>query len=831
MNLTLKPFQEDALADLIRSFRVAQRSALDWPQAMILSAPTGSGKTVMATAFIEALLNGTEDQPSDLEYTFLWVTDQPELNLQTRDKMLAVSSALPPSRLVVIDTSLPDRDRLVQGRVYFLNTQKLSVTSTLTRPGNDRTWTLWEILTRTLRADPRHFLVVIDEAHRGMQGAQADEAASIVQKFLKGSPEIPSVPLVIGISATPERFRVLLENTRRAHSFVHVDPQDVRDSGLIKESVDIYHPKGAEAADVTLLTQAIRDWQRFTEAWARYTAAQGIDAVRPILLVQVEDGTRDTVSRTDLGLVVSTLYNEIAPAPGTGWIGHAFQEGVDLDLAGHNVRYIAPSRIEADPEVQVVLFKTSLNTGWDCPRAETLVSFRRARDETHIAQLVGRMVRAPLARRIDADETLNAVALYLPYYDQEAVGRARRRLVSDPETVPPADIRDGDTRVELRRRAGCEEVFQLLASLPTYVVPRSHAQSPVVRIARLARLLADTGLESEPVQTYRTGLIGVLHEEAECRRNEPAFQRAIEAAGSVEMGHVRVRLGYEDEPDTSESMRVGVAGRNLDERFEDVGRLLGEGLHREYLRHLRDTWRGQPDEFPMRQAKIETCALVGQTGVLDHVQDAARRQIDDWLRLHGASLARLGERERQLLQQIQSAAEDPHESILEVPESLDWHRGTTAWDRHLFVGAEGMFHEDFAQSSWEPRVLREELDDPSVVAWLRMVGRKPWSLCVPYQVGTDWHGAYPDFLIFRQTPGGLVAEIVDPHLLGEPYAAERAVGMARYAERHWEKFRRIELVVVDRDTPRRLDLKDSAVRRRVATVSNQEQLRLLFEGA
>lgn len=55
-----------------------------------------------------------------------------------------------------------------------------------------------------------------------------------------------------------------------------------------------------------------------------------------------------------------------------------------------------------------------------CPRAEVIFSQRRRSDSTYIAQLVGRMVRSPLARRIDADDLLNSVACYLPQFNPKA---------------------------------------------------------------------------------------------------------------------------------------------------------------------------------------------------------------------------------------------------------------------------------------------------------------------------------------------------------------------------------------------------------------------------
>jgi hypothetical protein len=38
-----------------------------------------------------------------------------------------------------------------------------------------------------------------------------------------------------------------------------------------------------------------------------------------------------------------------------------------------------------------------------------MVSFRPAKDRTHITQLMGRMVRTPLARRIPGNDRLNSI--------------------------------------------------------------------------------------------------------------------------------------------------------------------------------------------------------------------------------------------------------------------------------------------------------------------------------------------------------------------------------------------------------------------------------------
>ena len=101
---------------------------------------------MIATAVIEAILHGSSDLGVDADprATFLWVTDDPALNRQTRNKMLAGSDLLQPARLVVLDNDFLN-STLSAGRVHFLNIQKLSRTSSLARGGrNLRQYSMWE---------------------------------------------------------------------------------------------------------------------------------------------------------------------------------------------------------------------------------------------------------------------------------------------------------------------------------------------------------------------------------------------------------------------------------------------------------------------------------------------------------------------------------------------------------------------------------------------------------------------------------------------------------------------------------------------------------------
>ena len=83
-----------------------------------------------------------------------------------------------------------------------------------------------------------------------------------------------------------------------------------------------------------------------------------------------------------------------------------------------------------------------------------------------------------------------------------------------------------------------------------------------------------------------------------------------------------------------------------------------------------------------------------------------------------------------------------------------------------------------------------------LVGWIRNPDRKPWSICVPYEMGKGFKGCYPDFLIVRKEHRRVYADIVDPHLLTFEDAWHRAKGLAKYAARHADQFGRIEMIRV-----------------------------------
>ena len=212
-------------------------------------------------------------------------------------------------------------------------------------------------------------------------------------------------------------------------------------------------------------------------------------------------------------------------------MANVFGEHADEKYGGHVVPYLAPQDVQDASHVRVLLAKDAISTGWDCPRAETLVSPRPAKDRTHITQLLGRLVRTPLARRIESDERLNAVTCFLPHFDlvtakqvadvmtgtqQDADGAARPtagRVLIEPVTM-------------LWNTAVPESVKDCFADFPSKASPKIPAK-PTKRLLNLTAEIAVDGLRPNPTQEAHDKLYAVL--DGQRAQHKPAVENNLEA--------------------------------------------------------------------------------------------------------------------------------------------------------------------------------------------------------------------------------------------------------------------------------------------------------------
>lgn len=239
----LFPFQKQAVNDLRSHVAVALNNyrQLKVPQVVSLQAPTGSGKTIIMASLIEDIFFGNENYEEQPDAIFVWLSDSPQLNEQSKQKIEYKADKIRMDQCVVISDESFDQEYLDDGHIYFLNTQKLGKGGNLSYHSDTRQYTIWETIENTARAKTDRLYFIIDEAHRGMQGRAAGTATTIMQRFIKGSDtyKLSPVPVVIGMSATAERFNALVGNDTTSTLYkIVISAAQVRASGLLKDASD-----------------------------------------------------------------------------------------------------------------------------------------------------------------------------------------------------------------------------------------------------------------------------------------------------------------------------------------------------------------------------------------------------------------------------------------------------------------------------------------------------------------------------------------------------------------------------------------------------------------
>ena len=829
MRYELRDYQRDAALEVLKRIRRGRR---DWQEdsersSFALSAITGSGKTVIATAVIEALLFGSTDLDTDADprISFLWITDDPALNRQTRARMFDASELLAPTTLVEVDESFLDAD-LAPGRVFFLNTQKLSRSSRLVQSGtNAREFSFWDILRNTIRGDTTDLILVLDEAHRGMK--RAADRKTIVSRLIHGEPgSNPAIPIVWGISATIERFTSAMGEVtdRTAFPNVAVDIERVRASGLIKDEIGLDQPAEKGTFSTTLLREAVKATLSFEDRWAAYSASEGEPDVLPVLVVQVPDKASDA----KLTELVSTIEAEW-PGLGPRAIAHVLGEHERLTLGTRTVDWVYPESIHTETDVRVVLAKEAISTGWDCPRAEVLYSERPAKDATHIAQIIGRMVRQPLAHRIATDDALNSVTCYLPLFDQKALTTIKDEL--EGKGADNGQNRVGATVVRapmvFERNASLDPaVFAFIEGLPSMPSPDRTA-SPLRRARTLARLLADDADGSPLLADAGAELTKRL----DLRLDGLAAEHAAEVAENTKdllttaVARTRITTVGEDLGAGPVVAEIATHARDVARDAQRAINSVREGVGKAWFAHRLAAEPGADRDA----VRIRCAALLRVDGIAAKIESTATDWVKERLDQFRVPILNTVGATRDAFTRVQEQTTVPEAVTVQLRQN---ERAATKdakgddlpqFHGHVFADADGTF--PVVLNDWERTVVEAELARDGFEAWYRNPGSAtPASLRIAYQNDEEaWASLQPDFIVVsRRSDGTLGASIVDPH--GDHLADARAKlrALAGFAEQFGDRFVRIESVAkVDDGSLRVLDLGDPVVRADV----------LAFEGA
>jgi type III restriction enzyme len=857
MKFTLTDYQHDVTNTVVQRLNaaVAMFDNDGAHSAVALTAPTGAGKTVIATAVLEKLLFGGGIQSPNKNLTVLWLTDDPSLNEQSRDKILKASSLIQPSQIEMIDSTY-DREVLEPGKIHFINIGRLAQGATShIATGDSRRWSLWETIGNTVARRNRDFLFIVDEAHRGSE-VKTGEKKTIMRTILDGGAvEFPDgagnkktivnvpVGIMLGISATPKKFEDAMSGASDRTLFkVAADTAKVRDSGMIKDLINVNHPNDNQPTDDTLVRAAVRDLINYTKLWEQEGAASaGAHAVKPLLVVQAPD----KVSEATLGTLVASMTAEwndgLQQETGRpSVIVHSFGEKKHIDLPdGRMIPYMAPQNIEENQHVRVVLFKAALTTGWDCPRAEVIVSLRAAKEHTSIAQLIGRMVRTPVAGRIDTDglDELNSVSLYLPHYDKDEVAKVVSAFVGDADVEVPVAVNP----MEFERSPGIPDALWDLV-LPKEIKPKRTLASETARLATLGTRLDGLKITNpyNPAvtltQEVENRVTDILL--SEYRRLQTGIDE--DAAGLLEVTYDRVGYDqYSGQMVTTTALAVRTSATNIRELHKKAEARMPDASGR-WLYNALYAQLGDHEE-----AVVRLSAMSVHDEVIKELEGAASRLIDSWRHDFQSAVSRLDADERVKLDEIWHPHGAPVPGTFTLPKTVKTRTQKVVTDAkgkatiedletfkgHLYSDANGDY--PMVATGWEKDVIAKELAQPGLLGWYRNPSAGAGGLSVSYLEGGVDKSMFPDFLFFYQVDGKIVVDIVDPHNHSLGDTPGKWAALSRFARQNPGVFRRVTAVIKNKTGAlKALELTGRAntvLEHKIAAASGGEDIAALFE--
>jgi len=348
---------------------------------ILLQAPTGSGKTLMLGRALEAVRGQLSAKT-----VWFWFAPYAGLVTQTRSALTAQCGALR-QRDVYADreaSAARDGDVFVQ---TWASVAVIKKESRKVRTDKEASLSVDSMIAE-LRERGFRIGVVIDEAHLNF-GSGAAATADFFLNVL--SPDFTVLATATPNDAKLERFE--RDAGLKVASRVTVSREAVVKAGLNKIGLMVGVLRFKEEDRALIDTEVAT----LTAGWSQHSfikdklAEKGI-SLTPLMLVQVEDqqeGKEDPVARVKERLIEIGVPEKAIAVHTSG----------EPDPAFHTLAY--------DPEIEVLVFKLAVATGFDAPRAWTLVSVRPSRGRDFGLQIVGRIMRVhPLVRPLHGTEPL-----------------------------------------------------------------------------------------------------------------------------------------------------------------------------------------------------------------------------------------------------------------------------------------------------------------------------------------------------------------------------------------------------------------------------------------
>lgn len=464
--MILKNYQEAKVQEMV-SKTIAQLNIDGMGRTIVFQAPTGAGKTVMAT---EAMCRLHEEiANSDCQYSqvaFIWIAPN-ALHVQSYMSMknaLSETHRITPVEYEELDLGFDGH--IKPGEVFFVNWQSIYNDNRVIVRGSEQVPPIYDIIDRTTRVHNIPVVCIIDEEHM-FTGRNARQSEKVLQRI---NPKVE-----IRISATPK--------TLQPDELIKIDRSQVINEGMIKTNISlnpaIRTVQTDDEVNKMLLEQAMKKRNQLAEAYRRL----GIN-INPLLLIQLPNDNSEKMTEDEASLKESILLK-------LGVSHNATVENGKVAVWLSNDKQNLEGISKNDSVVDVLVFKQAIAMGWDCPRAGVLAIYRKLSSETFTIQTVGRIMRMP-QQRFYTDPMLN-------------VGYVYTDLSADVIKIEPDDI-DYIRKLHSYKREGIENI-----ALKSFKQERSNTENNVLR-SDFKRLLHKRMAE-EWTLTYQPSLFSWDEEE------------------------------------------------------------------------------------------------------------------------------------------------------------------------------------------------------------------------------------------------------------------------------------------------------------------------------
>lgn len=439
------------------------------------------------------------------------------------------------------------------------------------------------------------------------------------------------------------------------------------------------------------------------------------------------------------------------------------------------------------------------------------------------ATTVNTGLHAERLRQQEAERELNS-RFFKDEDEGETPPAAGTQLVASPEPVEePIVIEDQDDdadtgatglsvltseTVRLVRNPKIEEpVFDLLLSLPSYVIPGAQYRTQVDRLKNFATLLTGGGRSAilqGATKIANERLLQVLREtRLQLDASDKFQEQADKLAHFFIENEVTALFDGNVELDIAALEEVEIDFKGVEQLFAQAERRIGRTMANAYL---NERFEPDGDAFAMM---MSVAVVAHRPGIKERLDQVAASTIAEWFREYQTQINKAPSALKAQFDEVRSEATEPEQTVIALPENKPFPVAEVVWPRHVLSSPTGDY--PVKLNEWEIHVLNTELEDDNCLAWYRNPTGGSASLKVPYYMNRRHHGMAPDFVVFHQTPDGIVPSILDPHAQNQSDSVPKLKGLAAYAKEHGDEYQRIESIIKIKNVYYSLNLKDKTV--------------------